>query len=148
MILTLGVAHHSPHPPLVFKELLRVLKPGGTLCGWVYAKHRSYLSPARAKFRAFTTDPANSGWVKHFSEQAPALRDLSVKGRWDELREVLGISTSRYDEECILDTLDWVTPEYQFQYTEDEMRQMLIGLGVIDVLFLPFPVSFRARKQT
>jgi len=143
---TIGVAHHSPDPLQVLRELTRVTKRGGLVCGWLYAKHRSYGSPARDKVRAFTTNPANFEWVQKFSEMAPALRDLSLRGSWDELREVMGISSSTNDDECVLDTFDWLTPRYQYQYTADEIRQMLTSLGLTDIFMPPFPVSFKAKK--
>ena len=38
-----GVLHHTQNPSKTLKELWRVLKPGGTLAIWVYARTEDYL---------------------------------------------------------------------------------------------------------
>ena len=38
-----GVLHHTQNPSTTLRELWRVLKPGGTLAIWVYARNPSYL---------------------------------------------------------------------------------------------------------
>ena len=38
VVVCLGVLHHLENPEAGLEELWRVLKPGGTLCLWVYAR--------------------------------------------------------------------------------------------------------------
>lgn len=143
---SLGVMHHSPNPINILKELIRVTRKEGVVAGWVYQKQNSYGTSEREQFRQFTTDPKNYKWVKQFSELAPILRSFAKKGAWDQLREVLGISGSDNDAECVCDTFDWLTPKYQYQYTVEEFHKILTDLGLVEIDMLPFPVSFKARK--
>lgn len=144
---SIGVLHHTPNPETAFREIVRVLKPGGVFAGWVYARGRSYGMEAREKWRRFTSDPANAEWVWKFAEMAPALRDLAHDGQsWTILHEILGISGSTNDAECVCDTFDWLTPQFQFQYTVEEIRALLQRLGLQNIQMLQFPVSWRATK--
>lgn len=47
IVVCLGVLHHLKDPETGLRELWRVLKPGGTLCLWVYARE-------------------GNGWIVHF----------------------------------------------------------------------------------
>jgi len=47
LVVCLGVLHHLKDPERGLRELWRVLKPGGTLCLWVYARE-------------------GNGWIVHF----------------------------------------------------------------------------------
>jgi ubiquinone/menaquinone biosynthesis C-methylase UbiE len=39
LVYSWGVIHHAPHPELVISEIHRVLRPGGTFLGMLYARH-------------------------------------------------------------------------------------------------------------
>jgi SAM-dependent methyltransferase/glycosyltransferase involved in cell wall biosynthesis len=139
---SIGVLHHTEDPERATRNVAACVRKGGVFAGWVYAKGKSYGNPLRDRVRAFTADPRNEEWVWKFSQLAPYLRDLRGPG-WDMLQEVLGISGSLNDLECMLDTFDWLTPKYQYQYTNDEFLRVLASCGVENVQLGPFPVSFR-----
>lgn len=145
---SIGVIHHTANPLKTMKELHRVIKPAGVMAGWVYQKYASYGSPERDKVRKFTTDPKNFDWVWKFAQMAPTLRDLWSKDRniWCQFAQVMGISTSTNDAECVLDTFDWLTPTYQYQYTKEEFYNILSLAGFRAIQMGDLPVNFKAVK--
>lgn len=164
---SIGVLHHTPHPERAVAEIRRVLRPGGTFAGWVYARQASYARPERAAWRAYATDPAHRAEMLALAQEAPRLRDLFAGSPTRAvaelvrlvpvlaapargipagmLREIVGISGSRNDAECCLDSFDWMTPRYQWQYTPDEWDKLLHTAGFASVRALQFPVSWIAR---
>lgn len=147
---SIGVIHHTAEPPAVAARIFRALKPGGLFSAWLYAEQPAYRSPSRAKIREFTTDPGNFEWVWRLAELAPMLRNLyreDKNARFDFVREVMGISTSRNDTECVLDTFDWLTAKYQYQYTNKTAAEMAKGAGFSDIRVGRFPVSFTGTKR-
>jgi len=168
---SIGVLHHTPHPEQAVHEIARVLRPGGIFAGWVYARQATYDHPLRAAWRAFSTNPVNHALLSRLALQAPMLRDafgtpqfrsmihkLAVEiplSLIDELanklspgafREIVGISGSRNDEECRLDTFDWQTPEYQWQYEWEKWEKLLRQAGLDKIKRLQFPQSWRALR--
>jgi SAM-dependent methyltransferase/glycosyltransferase involved in cell wall biosynthesis len=148
VVYSIGVLHHTPNPHAAVAEIMRVLRPGGLFAGWVYAKRDGYDHPARKALRKFTSDSANRDWVRKFSDLGPIFRDLInvSPGRWDAFLGTLGISLSTNDDESRLDLFDWLTPEYQWQYTWEEWREVLVLAGFDEIEQLPSPVSFRCRR--
>jgi ubiquinone/menaquinone biosynthesis C-methylase UbiE len=165
---SIGVLHHTPEPAKAVREIARVLKPGGTFAGWVYAKQAVYSHPLRKVWRDFSTNPANREAVLKLAMEAPRLRDLYAAGKPTEavaeavkilpflgqlavldpgsFRAIVGISGSTNDEECCLDSSDWMTPRYQWQYTWDEWNEILKQAG-FQAAPLQFPVSWLARRE-
>ena len=146
---SIGVIHHTAEPARTLAELRRIVKAGGTFAGWVYAHQPSYDHPRREAFRRFTADPQNWNWVWQLAELAPLLRDLYQADRqtgWPMMMQVLGISSSTNDEECKLDTFDWLTCRYQYQYTEAEFNALLTAAGFATIQNGFVPVNFKATR--
>lgn len=166
---SIGVLHHTPHPERAVREIARVIKPGGVFAGWVYQRQPVYEHPLRKVWRDFSSDPANREAVLRLAMEAPRLRDLyDRENRPAEaqaeamrilphliklsaldpisFRAIVGISGSRLDDECRLDSFDWMTPKYQWQYTTDEWLEILRGNGFGEIRALQFPVSWQSRR--
>lgn len=166
---SIGVLHHTPHPERAVREIARVIKPGGVFAGWVYQRQPVYEHPLRKVWRDFSSDPANREAVLRLAMEAPRLRDLyDRENRPAEaqaeamrilphliklsaldpisFRAIVGISGSRLDDECRLDSFDWMTPEYQWQYTQQEWDALLAGAGFTSNRPGRFPVSWQARR--
>lgn len=169
---SIGVLHHCASPARAVAEIARVLRPGSAFSGWVYMKQASYGHRMRSMWRAWSTRPENRAALMDLVEAAPRLRDLyeamdvnGVRAAAADLgrripvlptvfgiagpqpfREIVGISGSRNDDECRLDTFDWSTPTYQWQHTWDEWARILDGASFRNPSKMEFPVSWRARR--
>ena len=64
-IYSIGVLHHLPDPRAGFESLLRFVKPGGTIFGWVYGHENNpavhlFINPARRMVTTRIPQPAVS----------------------------------------------------------------------------------------
>lgn len=53
MVYSLGVIHHTPDPPTAFRHLARLVKPGGKLMVFVYAKYNKAYVAVTEFYRRF-----------------------------------------------------------------------------------------------
>ena len=54
-VYCIGALHHMPDPEGAFSELLKYLKPGGSIFIWVYSKSRGRLNAMLESVRSLTT---------------------------------------------------------------------------------------------
>ena len=169
---SIGVLHHCARPDRAVSEIARVLRPGGIFAGWVYERTGSYGHRLRAMWRSWSTRPENRPAALALAQAAPRLRDVYASGNGvalaalvselggtvpvlptilalsdpETFREIIGISGSRNDDECRLDSFDWMTPAYQWMYDWNEWRMVLNGARFRGMRMLPFPISWRASR--
>lgn len=145
---SIGVLHHTADPRAAFLEVARCVKPGGQLAVWLYCKPGTDEKNQAAidLLHDITAMCPPKELHAAFAKHAVRLRDLYA-GAWGPLEQVLRISNSLDDEECISDTFDWHTPKYRFWHTEDEVREWFTAAGFTVDWVGDFPVSMRGTKQ-
>lgn len=144
---SIGVLHHTPDTFTAFKELARTVKPGGRLCVWLYVNAEPpMVDAAMALLHDITRCCPRQALYDAIKKHAVRVRDLYNK-EWGPLQQVLRVSISEDDEECISDTFDWHGPDYRYRHTNEEVSEWFNSCG-FDVLKVgPFPVNILGRKR-
>ncbi|MBK8942308.1 MAG: class I SAM-dependent methyltransferase [Polyangiaceae bacterium] len=164
------VIHHTPDPPLTFKNLGKKLKKGGELTTYVYRK--------KSVIREFTDDYIRDRIKDQSFEKAletceaitkmgKAFSDLKATVTLEEDIPILGITKGTYDVQRFLHwhvmkcfwndefdfftnnvvNADWYHPVYCFRYTPEEFRAWFAeGWEVVAWDEQEAGISCRARK--
>jgi SAM-dependent methyltransferase len=145
---SIGVLHHTSDPKASFMEVARTVKVGGELAVWLYScpgtseKILAAMDFFHDISKACPSDKLHEACKKH----AVKLRNLYAGG-WGELEQVVRISNSPDDEECISDSHDWSAPQYRFWHTVPEVRGWFEAAGY-DVTWVgSFPVSVKGIRR-
>ena len=142
---SIGVLHHTPHPPTAFARVAETVKAGGRLAVYLYAGYGPWHR-ASDVLRAITTRlPLAVMWA--LSAAAVPLYYLyrvPVVGR--ALRLVLPISMERHWRWRWLDTFDWYTPKYQWKYLYPEIYRWFRDNGFDHVELFDGPIRMSARR--
>ena len=154
MIYSLGVLHHTPDTRRALLSLTPLLKEGGKLCAWVYAKQpiRWGLIPPWY----FMSDIYRR-WTSHW----PSERLLSFSKFRARLHPLIRIplagkvfdriwpgSVHPEYEWRVLDTFDWYSPVFQWKHTWEELESWFQEAGMTEIKQFPFPVSGSAVKTS
>lgn len=144
----LGTLHHTKDPREAFMQLAGTVKQYGTLAVWLYTKHVTddSLLPALELFHAITRTCPPEALHNAIAEYAVATRD-AYAGEWGPLQQILRVSNSPDDEECISDTFDWHCPQYRSWHTEIEVSSWFTSAGYENIRIGNFPVSVTATKK-
>lgn len=143
---SVGVLHHTGNTRAAFLELARTVKPGGELAVWVYTKPATGVALAAMEFlhditRACPPEALYAACEKH----SVRLRGLYA-GAWGPLEQVLRVSNSTDDSECVSDTFDWHTPQYRDWHDAEEVAGWFAEAGFNVTWIGSFPTSLRGRK--
>ena len=146
VVFSEGVLHHTPSTERALKALVPLLRPGGELMVYVYAR--------KAPIREFTDDyvrdrladlsPAEA-WeaLRPLTKLGQALAELETEIDVPEDVPLLGIKAGRYDVQRLVYwniaklfwnaemtfeennhlNFDWYAPRYAWRQTEDEVRR-------------------------
>lgn len=154
-IYSLGVLDHTPDPRAAFLALARLLRPGGRIVVWVYAREKPRLERVIAFHRAVSRRLPLAVLVALSQLMAPvggvkrrlmASRHRAV-ARAGVLLNVLTIGVSMHPdpEVRVCDTLDWYAPRFLSRHTRDEVMGWFAEAGLVDVVDLaPGQVFFHA----
>lgn len=142
-IYSLGVLHHTPNPPLCFKGLVDFLKPNGMIAVWVYPKPHFYFSDLIRPFTirlpfpilkliAIIVTGLSAPFVK-----IPKLKPFFFRFRlpWHD----------RWNWR-MHSFLDWYGPDYQFKYTNDEVKRWFEEAILSNIQIMPYETSVRGTK--
>ncbi|NUP10439.1 MAG: class I SAM-dependent methyltransferase [Polyangiaceae bacterium] len=164
------VIHHTPNPPVTFKNLGKKLKKGGELTTYVYRK--------KSVIREFTDDYVRERIKDQSFEKAlevceaitkmgKAFSDLKANVTIEEDIPILGITKGTYDVQRFLHwhvmkcfwndefdfftnnvvNADWYHPVYCFRYTPEEFRAWFAeGWEIVAWDEQEAGISCRARK--
>jgi len=138
-----GVLHHTPNPERAFRSLPKLLKKGGKIAVWVYARpHHPSLD---AHYRKLTTRLPKRllYWLCHIAIPLYYVKKIPLFGILH-----LMVPTSRHPDWRwrILDTYDWYSPKYQHKHTNEEIVGWFEDLGLVNIRVLEFPVSVTASR--
>ncbi len=133
-----GVLHHTSDPEGAYRELARVVRPGGALYVWVYPREGRLREAFFGAARAVTTrlpSPLMRGAAFFLAPLTLAVRSYSGTR--------LGRSTWA---ECAQVVHDWLAPGLQSHHTGEEVRGWALAAGLADPERLPVPVGVTAWK--
>jgi SAM-dependent methyltransferase len=143
-IVSIGVLHHTPDTRAHFQALVPLLKPGGTICIWVYPDQGVYLT--RARWIPWTSRiPPRMfyEWCRWF---VPRMRRNPKAPLARMIARMFPYSEQDYGlENDILDTFDGFSPRYHGVHSAEEVCEWFRAAGLTDVQALPFPTSVRGR---
>jgi SAM-dependent methyltransferase len=148
VVFSLGVLHHTVDTRAAFGNVAKLVRPGGMFAAWVYGRPvvdpvnllRTYM--LHEITRAVPPDVLHEICVRY----ATRIRDMDA-GAWGPLEQVLQVSGSRDDDECISDTFDWHTPQYRWWHTSKELLSWFDACG-FDARANSFPVSANGVRRS
>lgn len=145
IIISIGVLHHTPDTRAHFEKLVPLLRPGGTICIWVYPHEGDYLK--RNAWIPFTRRIESQRfyrWCRWFVPFARRHRDNVVVQYFGQL---FPFSNQGFGlENDILDTFDAYSPYYHWTHTPDEVVGWFQAAGLVDVQVLPWNTAVRGRS--
>jgi SAM-dependent methyltransferase len=154
-IYSLGVLQHTPDPLLAIRSLAPLLQPGGELATWIYTRTTStgwtapsskYLLrkiipsrwPPSAKLRAARALTAIGfpfgwalSWLGRPGQRASCLLPYAAR------HHLARGSFRRQWDYCVMDTFDWIGPQYDLPQTEEDVRQTMSQAGLVNIRRTP-----------
>lgn len=142
-IYSLGVLDHTPDPRRAFLALARLLRPGGRIAIWVYARERPIVERVMGAHRRISRSlpvpvvERLSRWL------APVggLKRRMMGSRWRLVKRAgvalhlltIGVSMHPDPEVRVCDTLDWYAPRYASHHTLDEVVGWFREAGLVEI---------------
>lgn len=143
---SIGVLHHTADPAAAFREVARLVHPGGRLAVWVYSQPAEGLELLASKWlHQITRACPPEVLYQTCRDFAPRLRDAYGE-LGSPLSRVLRASALADDEQCISDTFDWHTPQFRSWHTASEVRGWFESAGFQVTWAGAFPVSMSGVK--
>lgn len=150
MAYSIGVLHHTGDTKAAFMELARTVKPGGWLAVWVYSKPvpNDDLLPVSEFLHEITKSCPPEALHAACEKYSVRVRDIYMRYKeWAILKQILQVSHSPDNEECISDTFDWHTPQFRDWHTSSELRSWFAEAGYVVDREGKFPVSVRGVRK-
>ena len=143
---SIGVLHHTPDPQTAFARIAPLVKPGGKLAVYLYARYGSSHRASDALRMVTTRLPLRAMWILsaaaiplYYLYRVPALGRLA--------RLALPISMDPNWRWRWLDTFDWYTPTYQWKLLYPEVFRWFRDNGFEDVALFDGPIRMCGRKR-
>jgi 2-polyprenyl-3-methyl-5-hydroxy-6-metoxy-1,4-benzoquinol methylase len=145
LIVCKEMIHHTPEPRKNFSKLVKLLRPGGIICVYVYNKKgpiREFCDDYLRDFTTKLTEEECQNFAVAMTEFGKSLRELKTTINVPLDIPYLNIKAGNYDLQrflywnifkCWWDdngnkeysnaiNFDWYHPPYAFRYTEDEIK--------------------------
>jgi len=142
-IYSIGVLHHTPDTRKAFEALIPYLKPGGVISIWLYPEWDPLRETMNRFWRSLTTRLPLAAIHAFSTIVSPfgALRGRVYRSNWRFLARAFwqteklfpGISNHPDPRQRICDTFDWLTPQYQWHHTDDEVKAWFVYAGLTNV---------------
>ena len=140
-IYSIGVLHHTPNPKRSFERLVPLLKKGGEIVVWVYAKsHSDFYSDTWRKVTSRVPWSMTLGFSRIITKLYGVYRKFPYPAKF------LPISMHKDPEWRLLDTFDWYAPKYQYKFETNEVVSWFEEMGFREIETLSFPVSVRGKR--
>ncbi len=145
IIYSIGVLHHTPDCEAAFRQLPRLLRPGGTIAIWVYGMVGPWVKISDCYRKVSVQMPRGLLYALcHLAVPLGPICRIPLLGH--VLKTVLPISTHPKAEWRVLDTFDWYAPRYQSKHAYPEIYRWFRSEGLVDIELFDIPVAVRGRK--
>ncbi|MBI4322999.1 MAG: methyltransferase domain-containing protein [Candidatus Omnitrophica bacterium] len=150
LVYSIGVLHHVPTPEATFGNLLRSLKPGGTVAIWVYSSTRRGINAMLEAARRLTTRLPlrlllGLSWFAGLMDWACFIGPYRLASRWSLTASLVErIAWPRIKlyaaypfEVCVADWLDRLSAPIRFYYNEEQLSHWCCRHVLEDVRISP-----------
>ena len=146
LIYSIGVLDHTPDPRAAFLGLASLLRPGGRIAIWIYAKEKPRVERVMDAHRALSKRLPLGVLVALSRATAPigGLKRRMMASRWWLVRRsavalhalTIGVSMHPDPEVRVCDTLDWYAPKFLSRHTHEEVAGWFAEAGLVDIVDL------------
>lgn len=150
IVFSIGVLHHTPSTFGSLSKIAELVKPGGVLTIWVYARRLRWTLLGGEVLRPLTSRMRADRLLNLTKWIVPKTRAIkrAVPAAAGPLDFLLPTSNHPDPEWQVLDTFDWYSPRYQWKHTFQEVEAWFHQLGFLDVRRLGVPVAVRGRRAS
>lgn len=150
LVFSIGVLHHTPSTFGSLSRIAELVKPGGVLTIWVYARRLRWTLLGGEVLRPLTSRMRADRLLNLTKWTVPKTRAIkrAVPAAAGPLDFLLPTSNHPDPEWQVLDTFDWYSPRYQWKHTFQEVEAWFHRLGFLDVRRLGVPVAVRGRRAS
>jgi len=153
-VYSIGVLHHTPSTRQALHAIAPYVKPAGTLAVWVYRRYRLFrpYQLYRYLFRHMSPETVLKiiklyHPIPWFLRRIPLIgKPLSVILPVADYRDTLPLKSEHQLEWSYLDTVDALTPWYEWRHTPDEVRSWFEELGFEQIEVGRTPCSVKGRR--
>lgn len=143
---SIGVLHHTPDPRAAFRRVAAMLKPGGQLAIFVYARYGPAIRCADA-LRSITTRLPLQLMLALSAAAGPLYYVYRLPALGKVLQVLCPISLHPRWRWRWLDTFDWYTPRYQWKLLYPEVYRWFREGGFEDVEIFDDPIRMRGVRR-
>lgn len=121
---SIGVLDHTGDTRKAVAQVAKTVKVGGQLAVWVYPRPVPdvRLLPVLNFMHELTKAVPSNKLYDLCAKYSPQIRDIYRDlGGWDALQQIVRVSPSADDSECISDTFDWHCPMHRDWHTTEEL---------------------------
>lgn len=157
LIYSIGVLDHTPDPRAAFLGLALLLRPGGRIAIWIYAKEKPAVERVMDAHRAISKRLPLGVLVALSRATAPigGLKRRMMASRWWVVRRsavalhalTIGVSMHPDPEVRVCDTLDWYAPKFLSRHTYEEVAGWFAEAGLVDIVDLGRGQTFYHEGQ-
>lgn len=142
---SIGVLHHTPDTEQAFARVATVVRQGGQLAVYLYARYGPTARVSDA-IRRVTTRLPTRVLLGLTTLAIPLYYLYRVPGVGAVMRLTLPISYDRHWRWRWLDTFDWYSPRYQWKFLYPEVFRWFRANGFRDVEVFDGPIRMRGAK--
>jgi SAM-dependent methyltransferase len=147
VVVSIGVLHHTEDTRRHFQRLVRLVKPGGAICIWVYPAEDHYLK--RVALSPFVK-ALPTLWFYRFCRRAvPFVLARRYNPIVRYFMDVFPVSDQGFGlENDILDTFDAYSPTFHWVHKPEELERWFreAGLEGFRTFGPPWPTAARGSK--
>jgi SAM-dependent methyltransferase len=153
-VYSIGVLHHTPDTRKALHAIARSVKPGGRLAVWVYRKYRLFRPYRlyRLLLRRLSAEKVLRlirlyHPIPWFIRRVPIVgKPLSVFLPIVDYRGVLPLGEQFQREWSYLDTVDALTPWFEWRHSPDELKRWFEELGYEHIAVGNTPCSTTGQR--
>src|SRR5262249_13920996 len=131
VIYSIGVLHHTPNCEQAFRQLPRLLKPGGKIAVWLYDRQIVWGRMAQFYWR-FTREMDPKRLYSLCKLAGPLYHIVTLPWVGKIFWRLAPIDTKPDPEWRVLDTFDWYSAKYRSWHTVEEVEGWFKSEGLID----------------